>query len=179
MEVLKPAVVSGAVKIVAEPWIDRWDEANARTEMANSLKKTKNIVAVVASNDSIAKGAIDALTEAKLAGKVAVSGQDAELGACQRIVAGTQTMTVYKPLKPLARMAAGRGVESGQWPADRQPGEGEQRQEGRAGAAARSHLGREEQHRRHRDQRRIPQQDEVYPKVGVRMRAPTTSQSLR
>jgi len=107
MEVLKPAVSSGAVKIVAEPWIDRWDEANARTEMANILKKTKNIVAVVASNDSIAKGAIDALTEAKLAGKVAVSGQDAELGGCQRIVAGTQTMTVYKPLKPLARMAAG------------------------------------------------------------------------
>jgi D-xylose transport system substrate-binding protein len=107
MEVLKPAVASGAIKIVAEPWIDRWDEAAAKTEMANILKKTKNVVAVVASNDSIAKGAIDALADAKLTGKVAVSGQDAELGACQRIVAGTQTMTVYKPLKPLARMAAG------------------------------------------------------------------------
>jgi D-xylose transport system substrate-binding protein len=107
LEVLKPAVSSGAVKIVADPWIDRWDEAAARTEMTSILKKTKNIVAVVASNDSIAKGAIDAIAEAKLAGKVAVSGQDAEVGACQRIVAGTQTMTVYKPLKPLARMAAG------------------------------------------------------------------------
>lgn len=107
LEVLKPAVSSGAVKIVADPWIDRWDEAAAHTEMTNILKKTKNIVAVVASNDSIAKGAIDAIAEAKLAGKVAVSGQDAEVGACQRIVAGTQTMTVYKPLKPLARMAAG------------------------------------------------------------------------
>jgi D-xylose transport system substrate-binding protein len=50
------------------------------------------------------------LTEAKLAGKVPVSGQDAELGACQRIVAGTQTMTVYKPLKTLARMAAGAAM---------------------------------------------------------------------
>jgi len=110
MEVLKPAVASGAVKIVAEPWIDRWDAAAAKAEMANILKKTKNVAAVVASNDSIAKGAIDALTEANLAGKVLVSGQDAELGACQRIVAGTQTMTVYKPLKPLARMAAGAAM---------------------------------------------------------------------
>jgi D-xylose transport system substrate-binding protein len=111
MEVLKPAVASGAVKIVAEPWIDGWDEAAAKTAMAGILKKTKNIAAVVASNDSIAKGAIEALADAKLAGKVPVSGQDAEIGACQRIVAGTQTMTVYKPLKTLARMAAGDAVK--------------------------------------------------------------------
>jgi D-xylose transport system substrate-binding protein len=111
MEVLKPAVASGAVKIVAEPWIDGWDEGVAKTQMASILKKTKNVAAVVASNDSIAKGAIDALAEAQLAGKVPVSGQDAEIGACQRIVAGTQTMTVYKPLKTLARMAAGDAVK--------------------------------------------------------------------
>ena len=110
MEVLKPVVANGAVKIVAEPWIERWDEANAKEQMASILKKTKNIAAVVASNDSIAKGAVDALTEANLAGKIPVSGQDAELGACQRIVAGTQAMTVYKPLKPLARMAAGAAM---------------------------------------------------------------------
>jgi D-xylose transport system substrate-binding protein len=110
MEVLKPEIAKGAVKIVAEPWIERWDEAIAKEQMASILKKTKNVAAVVASNDSIAKGAIDALTEAKLAGKVPVSGQDAELGACQRIVAGTQTMTVYKPLKTLARMAAGSAM---------------------------------------------------------------------
>jgi D-xylose transport system substrate-binding protein len=99
------------VKIVAEPWIDGWDEGVAKTQMASILKTTKNVAAVVASNDSIAKGAIDALAEANLAGKVPVSGQDAEIGACQRIVAGTQTMTVYKPLKTLARMAAGDAVK--------------------------------------------------------------------
>jgi len=64
----------------------------------------------VASNDGTAGGAVDALTEAKLAGKVFVSGQDAELGAMRRIVAGTQVMTVYKPIRPLARMAAGAAV---------------------------------------------------------------------
>jgi D-xylose transport system substrate-binding protein len=44
--------------------------------------------------------------EEGLAGKVMVTGQDAELVACQRIVNGTQAMTVYKPLKRLATTAA-------------------------------------------------------------------------
>jgi D-xylose transport system substrate-binding protein len=106
MEVLKPAIASGAVRIVADPWIPAWDAAEARTAMAAALKKTRRVAAVVASNDAIAGGAIEALSAAGLAGKVPVSGQDADLAACQRIVAGTQSMTVYKPLQPLARMAA-------------------------------------------------------------------------
>jgi D-xylose transport system substrate-binding protein len=110
MEVLKPAVTAGAVKILADPWVAGWDPALAKAELATVLKKTKSLAAVVASNDSTAGGAIEALTAARLAGTVAVSGQDAELSACQRIVAGTQTMTVYKPLKALARMAAGAAV---------------------------------------------------------------------
>ncbi len=61
----------------------------------------------------VASGAIEALTAAKLAGQVPVSGQDAELTACQRLVAGTQEMTVYKPLRSLARMAAGAAVSLG------------------------------------------------------------------
>ena len=110
LEVLKPAIDSGAIRVIAEPWIMNWDAALAREEMATTLKKTRSIAAVVASNDAMATGAADALAAAKLAGKVALSGQDADLAACQRIVAGTQTMTVYKPLKALARMAAGSAV---------------------------------------------------------------------
>ena len=106
MEVLKPAISSGAVRVVAQPWIPGWDAAEARTAMAAALKKTRRVAAVVASNDAIAGGAVEALEGAGLAGKVPVSGQDADLAACRRIVAGTQAMTVYKPLKPLARMAA-------------------------------------------------------------------------
>jgi D-xylose transport system substrate-binding protein len=113
MDVLKPLVSSGAIHIVAEPWIEGWDPAKAKEAMADAIKKTKNIAAVVASNDSTASGAIEALTAAKLAGKIPVSGQDAELSACQRIVAGTQEMTVYKPLRSLARMAAGAAVSLG------------------------------------------------------------------
>ncbi len=38
--------------------------------------------------------------------KSGVTGQDAYLAACQRILRGTQSMTVYKPLKNLATNAA-------------------------------------------------------------------------
>jgi D-xylose transport system substrate-binding protein len=110
LEVLKPAIDSGAVKVIAEPFVQNWDAALARQEMAAALKKTRSIAAVLASNDAMATGATEALAAAKLSGKVALSGQDADLAACQRIVAGTQTMTVYKPLKALARMAAGSAV---------------------------------------------------------------------
>jgi len=110
LEVLKPAIASGAVKVIAQPFVLNWDTALAKQEMAAALKKTRSIVAVVASNDATATGAAQALAAANLSGKVALSGQDADLVACQRIVAGTQTMTVYKPLRSLARMAAGSAV---------------------------------------------------------------------
>ena len=61
-----------------------------------------NVAAVVASNDGTAGGAIQALGAQGLAGKVIVTGQDAELAALQRIAKGTQSMTVYKPIQPLA-----------------------------------------------------------------------------
>lgn len=57
-------------------------------------------------NDGTAGGIIQALAGQKLAGKVPVTGQDAELAAVKRIIAGTQTMTVYKSLNLIATEAA-------------------------------------------------------------------------
>lgn len=61
---------------------------------------------VMCGNDDIASQVIMALSERRLAGEVIVVGQDADLGACQRIVEGTQTMTVYKPIEEMAQLAA-------------------------------------------------------------------------
>src|SRR5437879_11855115 len=69
-----------------------------------------NIVAVVASNDGTAGGAIQALEDHKLAGKVLVSAQDADLAAIIRILDGTQTMRGYKPLGSQATQAAEAAV---------------------------------------------------------------------
>ncbi|SXD44774.1 Xylose ABC transporter, periplasmic xylose-binding protein XylF [Klebsiella quasivariicola] len=112
MKVLKPYVDEGKIKIVGDQWVDGWLPENALT--ANNNK----IDAVVASNDATAGGAIQALTAQGLAGKVAISGQDADLAGVKRIISGTQTMTVYKPITTLATNAAEIAVELGN---DKQP----------------------------------------------------------
>lgn len=66
---------------------------------------------IMCGNDSIAGQAIRALSEHRLAGGLCVVGQDADLDACQRIVEGTQCMTVYKPVEKLARRAAELAVQ--------------------------------------------------------------------
>jgi D-xylose transport system substrate-binding protein len=98
------------INILDSSFLDNWDKEEARRKISNMLTKFKAegkvVHAIVASNDGTAGGAIAALKADGLAGKVAVSGQDAELGACQRIVEGTQTVTVYKPVRSLASAAA-------------------------------------------------------------------------
>jgi D-xylose transport system substrate-binding protein len=111
MNILKPAIERGDVTIVSDQWTKEWlpSEALRDTEFA-LVKAQNNVAAIVASNDSTAGGAIQALDEQGLAGKVLVSGQDADLAGCQRVVAGTQAMTVYKPIAPLASQAADLAV---------------------------------------------------------------------
>lgn len=112
MAALEDAVKSGDIKIVADPWVPDW-QADAAMQLTDAaLTKARNqVVAVVASNDVTAGGAIKALEKHGLAGKVLVSGQDANLDAVRRLASGTQIMTVYKPLKPLARAAASTAVQ--------------------------------------------------------------------
>ena len=111
MNVLNPAVQRGDVTVVADQWAKDWLPSEALRHTENALTQAQNkVAAVVASNDSTAGGAIQALEEQGLAGKVLVSGQDADLAGCQRIVAGTQAMTVYKPIAPLASQAADLAV---------------------------------------------------------------------
>ena len=104
---LKPAIERGDIKIVFEDWVEDWLPENARRLVDNALTDNNDDVqAIVAPNDGTAGGAIQALKSRKLAGKVYVSGQDADLAGCQRVVEGLQTMTVYKPIHKLSRAAA-------------------------------------------------------------------------
>jgi D-xylose transport system substrate-binding protein len=107
MKALKGAIDSGKIKIVGQQWVPEWSPTNALSIMENALTAAQNkIDAVVASNDGTAGGAIQALAAQGLAGKVPISGQDADLAAIKRVIAGTQTVTVYKPLKLIATEAA-------------------------------------------------------------------------
>ncbi|MEG9531044.1 D-xylose ABC transporter substrate-binding protein [Mannheimia indoligenes] len=114
MKVLQPHIDSGKIKVVGDQWVDSWLAEKALQIMENALTANKNnIDAVVASNDATAGGAIQALSAQGLSGKVAISGQDADLAAIKRIIAGTQTMTVYKPITNLADKAAEISVALG------------------------------------------------------------------
>jgi D-xylose transport system substrate-binding protein len=121
MNVLKPAADRGDIKIVVDQPAREWLASEALNIVENALTQVNNdVVAVVASNDGTARGAIQALDGQKLAGKVLVSGQDADLASLQLILQGKQTMTVYKPIQPLAfgavdaalKLARGETVET-------------------------------------------------------------------
>ncbi|MDP4087409.1 MAG: substrate-binding domain-containing protein, partial [Bacillota bacterium] len=110
--VLQPLIDKGDIKVVYDQWTKDWTPANALVNMEAALKANNNqIDAVIAANDATAGGVIQALKEQGLAGKIPVAGQDAELAAAQRIVEGTQTMTVYKPIKTLTKEAANLAVK--------------------------------------------------------------------
>ncbi|MEO6590027.1 MAG: D-xylose ABC transporter substrate-binding protein [Pyrinomonadaceae bacterium] len=112
MKIIQPLIDKRDITIVANQWAKDWLADEALKHVENALTINNNdVVAIVASNDGTAGGAIQALNAQKLSGKVFVSGQDADLGALQRIVAGTQSMTVYKPVSILAAKAAEAAVQ--------------------------------------------------------------------
>ena len=111
MNVLKPIADRGDIKIISDQFAREWQASEAGRITEDALTRTGNdIQAIVASNDGTAGGAIAALP-AQLVGKVIVTGQDAELIACQRIVEGKQSMTIYKPIQPLAYSAVDSAIK--------------------------------------------------------------------
>ncbi|MBT5534536.1 substrate-binding domain-containing protein, partial [Candidatus Poribacteria bacterium] len=92
MRALQPFIDSGAIRIVGDQFTDNWDPDEALKHVENALTANDNAIdAIVASNDGTAGGAIAALRAQGLDGVVAVSGQDADMAACQRVVEGSQT----------------------------------------------------------------------------------------
>lgn len=93
-------------KIVETAYADNWLAEIGFSQVSNYLDHGGEADAFMCGNDDIASQVIRALSERRMAGEVCVVGQDADLGACQRVVEGTQAMTVYKPVEKLARRAA-------------------------------------------------------------------------
>jgi D-xylose transport system substrate-binding protein len=111
MSVLLPYINRGDIKVIADGYTKDWLPSEAYLFMLKAIDSAQGqIAAVLASNDGLAGGAIQALREHNLAGKVAVSGQDADLAAVICIAEGTQSMTVYKPIVNEATIAAEEAV---------------------------------------------------------------------
>ncbi|HYD03218.1 MAG TPA: substrate-binding domain-containing protein [Alphaproteobacteria bacterium] len=103
--ILQPKIDSGDITIVLDEFHDGWKSQLAYQRISDYLDNGGTLDGVVVANDGMAAGVIQALKENNLDGKIPVSGQDAALTACRDIVAGTQTVTVYKPVKTLAKEA--------------------------------------------------------------------------
>jgi D-xylose transport system substrate-binding protein len=111
LEVLKPAIDRGDIKIVAEQHIPDWKKELAQNFAENALTQNNDkIDAFVVSNDGMAGGVVQALAARGLTGKVLVTGQDAQIDALQNIAEGKQSMTVYKPIVPLASQAVDAAI---------------------------------------------------------------------
>jgi D-xylose transport system substrate-binding protein len=111
MKVLQPYIDRGEIKVIADAYTKDWLPSEAYLFMLKSIESSQgDIAAVLASNDGLAGGAIQALREHNLAGKVMVSGQDADLAAVICIAQGAQSMTVYKPIVDEAARAAEEAV---------------------------------------------------------------------
>jgi D-xylose transport system substrate-binding protein len=104
---LEKYIKNGSLTVVDAKSTKGWLAEEARKNMAEILRNSGgNIDAVVASNDSTAGGVIDALAEIGLAGKVPVSGQDADPAALNRVANGLQTVTVFKDARKIGMGAA-------------------------------------------------------------------------
>lgn len=112
MKYIQPLVDKGDIKIVADQAVDNWEPKNALKIVEDALTKNNNkIDAILAPNDGTAGGAIQALAAQGLAGKVPITGQDSEKTAAQRIVEGTQSMTIFKDTRELGKAAIDAAIK--------------------------------------------------------------------
>lgn len=106
MEGFQTVIQEAGLSVIGESHADAWLAETGYDFVRNFLETDTDVDAIMCGNDDIAGQVVRALSEQRLAGKVCVVGQDADLQACQRIVEGTQMMTVYKPVEKLATLAA-------------------------------------------------------------------------
>lgn len=107
MEVLKPHIDSGKIKVVAEVSSDGWKPENAQKNMEQILTSNDNkIDAVLSENDGMAGGVVAALQAQGLAGDVPVTGQDGDKAALNRVAQGTQLVSVWKDSRQLGKLVS-------------------------------------------------------------------------
>lgn len=106
----KRVMAKHRVSILDSIHADNWRAEEAAAYIYANPLVIARADAIMCGNDDLATQTVRALAETRQAGDILVVGQDADLAACQRIVEGTQVMTVYKPVERLATRAAEEAV---------------------------------------------------------------------
>jgi D-xylose ABC transporter substrate-binding protein len=104
--ILQPLIDKGDIILVFDEYCNAWNADDAYKIVRDYLELKPEIDAIIAGNDVLASGAIQALKDFHLEGRVLIAGQDADLLALRNIVAGNQTITIYKPIESIASNAA-------------------------------------------------------------------------
>lgn len=124
LAVLKPKVEKGEIKILGDIVLDSWSEIEAMMHLEEYFLLNEQVPdVIIAANDALANAAVEALKSNEIGKKVFITGQDADVVALRNILSGKQVMTIYKPIKPLAFLAAeaawklAKGEEIGQYKA--------------------------------------------------------------
>ena len=108
MDVLKPYLDKGDVKIIVEKNHDSWSPEQALKTMEDAIAKSGgNIAAILANNSGMARGAVQAVQAGGLASKhIFIAGADADAANVNYVCEGKQSVEVLKDIKPLAEKAA-------------------------------------------------------------------------
>lgn len=104
-------IEGSSLNVVYKANCEGWMAEEAVDYVREALKEYPDVKGIMCGNDDIAAQVIRVLTENRKAGEVKVVGQDGDLAACQRIVEGTQTMTAFKSVELLAKIAAEYAVK--------------------------------------------------------------------
>jgi D-xylose transport system substrate-binding protein len=101
------ALTDAGYTIAADQSVPDWDNTKAGTIFEQMYTKAKgNFVGVNSANDGLGGAVVAVLKKNGVAGKVPVTGQDATDEGLQRVLLGTQCVTVYKAIKAEADAAS-------------------------------------------------------------------------
>jgi D-xylose transport system substrate-binding protein len=107
MQVLKPSIDRGDIKIVNQQWNQNWSSDSALTQVEQALTANKNNVqAILANNDPMGMSALQAVKAQGLAGKVYISGQDADLDFVREMVIGDTSYSNWTIFQDMGKSAA-------------------------------------------------------------------------
>jgi D-xylose transport system substrate-binding protein len=107
MRVLKSHIDSGSIKIVSHEFHDAWSPEGALNQVENALTQTNNNVkAVIANEDGLALGSLEALTSEGLDGKVWLCGEDVFPEVARNIVKGRINASAWTDLIKMGASAA-------------------------------------------------------------------------
>lgn len=88
-----------------------WDRVQGKEKMEGLIAAHPDITGVIAGNDEMALGAIEALTGAKMIDKVKVLGFDGNADAVEAVRSGTMVATVLQPIVQGTENAVAQAVE--------------------------------------------------------------------